>query len=111
MTVNTRISVGDFTQEHLDIILECYGMTGLPIIEELSLNVEQIRQEFDQKGRFIAILHPTEAERNYLVFSSGTDNDDGIVYLHLGLVPTDYKGDKKHLERIFQKEIIRHFLN
>jgi hypothetical protein len=112
MALNTRIPIDNLNQDHIDIIFECYGMTGLPLWEEgTHLDVEQIKRGFERKGYFIAIPHPTESENNFLAFSPAIDPDDGITYLHLGLVPNDYKGDKGHLHRTFNKEIIRSFFN
>jgi hypothetical protein len=112
MAINSRIEVDKLKQSHIDTIFECYGMTGLPIWEEGSnIDSEQIKRGFVNEGYFISIPEPMQAETNYLIFSPAIDHSDGISYIHLGLAINDYKGDKEHLQRIFNKEIKRHLLH
>ena len=115
MAINSRIEVEKLNQWHINSIFECYGMTGLPILEDLeeisNINVEQIKRGFERQGYFIAIPEPIKTETNFLIFSPVIDTDHGLTSIYLGLTINEYKGTKGHLHRIFYQEIKRHLFH
>jgi len=97
--MDTEIKIPlDFTNEHLKQIFETYESVGLPIKQNLNLDIttEMVRERLNNLVRheFEVTPQPFGPANNKLIFRKWHDRESGQSYIHVFVVPNSEPAEK-----------------